>query len=70
MVLTSNEKRAFFRQQCREALAAHICMLWSSLRRVSEMSETNPRQMTDLALSSLPARSVYSRRPGMDTLGR
>ncbi|OQD94813.1 hypothetical protein PENVUL_c128G02182, partial [Penicillium vulpinum] len=24
MVLTSNEKRAFFRQQCREALAAHI----------------------------------------------
>ncbi|CAG8231427.1 unnamed protein product [Penicillium salamii] len=24
MVLSSNEKRAFFRQQCREALAAHI----------------------------------------------
>ncbi|OQE65448.1 hypothetical protein PENNAL_c0157G02251, partial [Penicillium nalgiovense] len=24
MVLSSNEKRAFSRQQCREALAAHI----------------------------------------------
>lgn len=55
MVLSSNEKRAFFRQQCREALAAHIRRWLYSLRL---MSQINAPQMTDLTLSLLPAKSV------------
>ncbi|CAG8305322.1 unnamed protein product [Penicillium salamii] len=50
MVPSSNQKRAYIRQHCREALAAHISNILYSLFLLREVHSP---QITDLASSSL-----------------